>query len=125
MKGTKRTNDKQDRAKTEGKMTADGTEVDHNERDIDDLNKETKTLSAEGGSEDGCCEQGYKGAINGEANAYIDEDNDRVRKMIAKIQEVGEAMTSDHRRKAIGDPGRWRGRQPAIFPAPGRQHVRG
>ena len=45
MKVTKRTDHKQDRDKTEGKMMADGTEVNHNKWDINDLNKETKTLS--------------------------------------------------------------------------------
>ena len=38
---TKRTDDKQDRDKTEGKTAADGTKVDHSKRDINDLNKET------------------------------------------------------------------------------------
>ena len=103
MKVTKRTDNKQDRDKTEGKMMADGTEVDNNKWDINDLNKETKTLSVEGGSEDGCRERGYEGTINGEPYTYIDEDNDRVWKMITKIQEVGDAMTSDNRRKAIAE----------------------
>ena len=102
-------------------MKADGTEVDHNKWDINDLNKETKTLSVEGGSEDGCPERGYEGTINGEPYAYIDEDNDRVRKMITKIREVGDAMTSDHRRKAIaeiqGDSGEGN--------LPNSQHMRG
>ena len=40
---------KRDRAKRRVKMTADGTEVDHNKRDIDDQNKETKVLTADGG----------------------------------------------------------------------------
>ena len=100
MKVTKRTDDKQDRDKTEGEMTEDGTKGNHNKWDIDDLKKETKT-SMEGGSEDGCQERGYEGTINGEPYMYTDEDNDRVRKMIAKIQEVGDAMTSDRRQKAI------------------------
>ena len=65
MKVTKRTDDKQDRDKTEGKMTEDGTVVDH-KQDIDDLNKETKMLSVEGVSEDGCQEQGYEVMTNGE-----------------------------------------------------------
>ena len=95
MKVTKRTDHKQDRDKTEGKMMADGTEVNHDKWDINDLNKETKMLSVEGGSKDGCWERGYEGTINGELYAYIDEDNDRVRKMITKIPEVG-----DHRQKA-------------------------
>ena len=57
----------------------------------------------EGGSENGCRERGYEGTINGEPYAYIDKDNDRVRKMITKIREVGDAMTGDHRRKAIAE----------------------
>ena len=97
---TKRTDDKQDRDKTEGEMTEDGTKGNHNKWDIDDLKKETKT-SMEGGSEDGCQERGYEGTINGEPYMYTDKDNDRVRKMIAKIQEVGDAMTSDRRQKLI------------------------
>ena len=36
----------------------DGTVDDHNKRDIDDLIKETKVLKADGGSEEGCREQG-------------------------------------------------------------------
>ena len=101
IKVTKRTDDKQDKDKTEGEMMEDGTKGDHNKWDIDDLNKETKTLSMEGGFEDGCQERGYEGTINGEPYMYTDEDNDRVRKMIAKIQEVGDAMISDRRQKAI------------------------
>ena len=73
MKVTKRMDDKQDRDKTEGKMTEDGTVVDHNKQDIDDLNKETKMLSVEGVSEDGCQERGYEVTTNGEPYAYIDE----------------------------------------------------
>ena len=58
IRGPKRTDHKQDRDKTEGKMMANGTKVDHNKWDINDLNKETKTLSVEGGSKDGCPERG-------------------------------------------------------------------
>ena len=34
----------------------DGTMDDHNKQDIDDLDKETKALKAEGGSKDRCRE---------------------------------------------------------------------
>ena len=32
------------------KMTVDGTKLDHNKQDIEDQNKETKALTADGGS---------------------------------------------------------------------------
>ena len=35
------------------KMKADGTEVNHSKRDINDQNKETKERTADGGSKDG------------------------------------------------------------------------
>ena len=55
-------------------MTADGTKVDHHKWDIDDLNKEAKALSVDGGSEDWCQERGYVGTISCEPNACNDED---------------------------------------------------
>ena len=36
---------------------------------MDNLNEETKALTAEGGSGDRCWEQGSEGTINGEPNA--------------------------------------------------------
>ena len=106
------------------KTTADRTKADHNKQDIDDQNKETKGLMAEGGSEDGRHERGKVGTTGGEPDTGNDEDKVRrvnakmkvtkrtkdkhdrdktERKMIAKIQEMGDAITSDHRRKAIAE----------------------
>ena len=68
----------------EVKNTADGTKFDHNKQDIDDLNKETKALSADGGSEDGCREQGNVGMIRGELNAC--NDKDKVRQVVTKMK---------------------------------------
>ena len=64
----------------------------------------------DGGSGDRCREQGSEGTINGEPNAGNDKDkvgrvvtkmtvtkmtDDKVKKMITRIQEVGNMMTSD------------------------------
>ena len=79
------------------------------------------------GSEDRCRERGYVGTINGEPNACNDEDkveqvvtkmkmtmiDNKVKKMITRIQEVGDAMMSDQLRTVIaeiqedGGDGRW------------------
>ena len=56
------------------KMTADGTEVDHNKWDIDDQNKDTKARTVDGGSEDGCRERGNVVTTGGEPDAGNDED---------------------------------------------------
>ena len=47
------------------KMRADGTEVNHNKRDIDGQNKETKARTADGDSEDGRRERGKVGTTCG------------------------------------------------------------
>ena len=93
----------------------DGT-VDDHKRGIADLDKETKTLSADDGSKDECWERGYVGTINGEPNACNDKDkiervvvkmkvtkmtDDMVKKMITGFQEVGDAMTSNQLRTVI------------------------
>ena len=68
------------------------------------------------GSKDRCRERGYVGTINGEPNVCNDEEkvervvakmkvtkmtDDKVQKMIARIQEVGDTKTSDHLRTMI------------------------
>ena len=69
------------------------------------------------GSEDRCRERGYVGTINGEPNACNDEDkveqvvakmkmtmiDDKVKKMITRIQEVGDAMMSDQLQTVIAE----------------------
>ena len=69
------------------------------------------------GSEDRCQERGYVGTINGEPNACNDEYkveqvvakmkmtmiDDKVKKMITRIQEVGDAMMSDQLRTVIAE----------------------
>ena len=69
------------------------------------------------GSEDRCRERGYVGTINGEPNACNDKDkveqvvakmkmtmiDDKVKKMITRIQEVGDAMMSDQLRTVIAE----------------------
>ena len=55
-------------------MTADGTKVNHNKRDIDSQNKETKARTADGDSKDGCREQGKVGTTGGEPDAGNDKD---------------------------------------------------
>ena len=69
------------------------------------------------GSEDRCRERGYVGTINGEPNACNDEEkvervvakmkmamiDDKVKKMITRIQEVSDAMMSNQLRTVIAE----------------------
>ena len=104
------------------KMRADGTEVNHNKRDIDGQNKETKAWTADGDSEDGRWERGKVRTTCGEPDAGNDEDKvgqvdtkmKHLRGNTYKAEDVGRDVVNEDKgagrgaRYKDGGGGRWR-----------------